>query len=118
MNTTAPAGAADSPPFSTPLAVALAAGAAVPAVLRMRTSLWLDETITYWAVADGGFLDAIEKTLRNPPQSVLYTPFVWAAVQLGGPSEAVLRIPSFIATALACGRRSAWRPSARRSRRR
>jgi hypothetical protein len=67
----------------------------------MRTSLWLDETITYWTIKDSTLLGAIRKTLDNPPQSPAYTPFAWTAVAIGGPHEVVLRLPSLAAVALA-----------------
>jgi hypothetical protein len=76
-------------------------GAALLSAVRMRTSLWLDETISYWTVKDLGLFGAIQKTVDNPPQSPLYAPIVWAAVAIGGASETVLRLPSFAATAVA-----------------
>ena len=67
-------------------------------VLPLRSSLWLDETITYWVVKDG--LSALfRRSLFYNAQSPAYFLTAWAAVAVGGTREWVLRTPSILATA-------------------
>src|SRR5216117_2862715 len=61
--------------------VMLFLGALVLCVVKLRASFWLDETVTYWVVKDGGLVDAMRRTLDFPPQSLGYTPIAWAAVK-------------------------------------
>src|SRR5438034_10877381 len=76
-------------------------GALALSLARLRTSLWLDETVTYWVVKDGDLLEAMRKTVDFPPQSLAYTPIAWVAVKVGGASEIALRLPSLAAVAFA-----------------
>ena len=66
----------------------------------LRSSLSLDETGTFWVVKDD-FASAISRSWRFQGQSPAYYSLAWAAVELGGRSEAVLRLPSLVAVALA-----------------
>ena len=67
-------------------------------LVPLFSSLWLDELGTYWVVKDG-LGDAVHRALTFHGQSPLYYSIVWAARSVGGNSEAVLRLPSLIATA-------------------
>lgn len=67
---------------------------------QLRSSLWLDETFTYWAIKDG-FLQALERGHRYPPSRAAYFAVAWLFKDVGGTSEWVLRLPSVIAAALA-----------------
>ena len=67
-------------------------------LVPLFSSLWLDELGTYWVVKDG-LGDTVHRALTFHGQSPLYYSIVWAARSLGGNSEAVLRLPSLIATA-------------------
>jgi len=67
-------------------------------ILPLWSSLWLDETITYWVVRDG--LPALfRRSLFYNAQSPAYFVTAWAAVAVGGAKEWVLRIPSILAAA-------------------
>jgi mannosyltransferase len=67
-------------------------------VLPLRSSLWLDETITYWVIKDG--LPALfRRSLLYNAQSPVYFVIAWVALTLGGAKEWVLRLPSILATA-------------------
>jgi hypothetical protein len=67
-------------------------------ILPLWSSLWLDETITYWVVKDG--LPALfRRSLHFNAQSPAYFVVAWAAVAAGGATEWMLRIPSILAAA-------------------
>jgi uncharacterized membrane protein len=68
-------------------------------LVPLFSSLWLDELGTWWVVKDG-LGDAVHRALTFHGQSPLYYSIVWAARNVGGNSEAVLRLPSLIATAV------------------
>lgn len=66
-------------------------------VLPLWSSLWLDETITYWVIKDG--LPALfRRSLLYNAQSPVYFVIAWAALAVGGAKEWVLRLPSILAT--------------------
>jgi hypothetical protein len=70
-------------------------------ICPLPSSLWLDETGTWWA-SGGSFADWQEamKTTRFT-QSPLYTLVVWAVAQVTGFNEVLLRLPSTIAMSAA-----------------
>jgi 4-amino-4-deoxy-L-arabinose transferase-like glycosyltransferase len=68
---------------------------------RCDSSLWLDETITYWVVQEG-FIDTAYRAFNYQASGVFYYLIVWLFVQLGGGSEIVLRIPSILSCVLLC----------------
>ncbi|HKJ30643.1 MAG TPA: glycosyltransferase family 39 protein [Balneolales bacterium] len=68
---------------------------------RCNSSLWLDETITYWVVQEG-FIDTAYRAFHYQASGVFYYLIVWLFVQLGGGSEIVLRIPSILSCVLLC----------------
>lgn len=67
-------------------------------ILPLWSSLWLDETITYWVVKDG-LPSLFRRSLFYNAQSPAYFVTAWAAVAVGGAKEWVLRIPSILAAA-------------------
>lgn len=75
------------------LARLIAACAALLWVLPMRSSLWLDETGTFWIARDS-VADTVARAWSWSGQSPFYYLIAWAAVHVGGKSEIVLRIPS------------------------
>jgi hypothetical protein len=68
-------------------------------IMPLGSSLWLDETGTYWTVQNG--LSQIASRSYSPPQSTTYFFVAGIAVAIAGASEIVLRLPSVIAMALA-----------------
>ena len=68
-------------------------------VLPLRSSLWLDELVTYWS-AYKGVLGAIFRSQAWPGQNIPYMVMVAAAMKVGGHSEIVLRLPSLAAALL------------------
>jgi 4-amino-4-deoxy-L-arabinose transferase-like glycosyltransferase len=68
-------------------------------ILPLWSSLWLDETITYWVVKDGPSA-LFSRSLLYNAQSPAYFVIAWAAVAVGGAREWVLRIPSVFAAAV------------------
>jgi 4-amino-4-deoxy-L-arabinose transferase-like glycosyltransferase len=65
----------------------------------LRSSLWLDETITYWVIKEG--LPNIFPRALLVMDSPLYCAAVWVGIAIGGPSEFVMRLPSTIAMGFA-----------------
>lgn len=66
-------------------------------MLPLWSSLWIDETITYWVIKDG--LPALfRRSLLYNAQSPFYFLIAWTAVAIGGAKEWVLRLPSVLAT--------------------
>lgn len=59
----------------------------------LRSSLWLDETATFWIARDS-VADAVARAWSWSGQSPFYYLIAWAAVHVGGKSEIILRIPS------------------------
>jgi hypothetical protein len=79
--------------------VALAAGLMVQLWFGMiGTSLWRDETGTWWAVADGAAA-AIRRSFYWGGTSPFYFLTVCASTRLLGPSQISLRLPSLFAMA-------------------
>lgn len=78
------------------IAVLLLAAVLVLWFLPARSSFWLDETATFWAIKDG-----LRSTLTRPMywsgQSPLYYLTAWLAFLVGGRNELILRIPSLAA---------------------
>ena len=69
-------------------------------VVPMFTSLWLDETATFWVIKDG-IVKAVARSMYWAGQSPVYYATAWLALVLGGRHEAVLRLPSLLALGLA-----------------
>jgi uncharacterized membrane protein len=65
-------------------------------LLPLRSSLWLDETGTYWTIKDG-LAATFHRALAIQGQSPLYYMLAWLALELGGRNEIVLRLPSTLA---------------------
>jgi 4-amino-4-deoxy-L-arabinose transferase-like glycosyltransferase len=65
-------------------------------IMPMTSSLWLDETTTYWS-AYKGIGAAVSRSQFWPGQNVLYSVIAATAIRLGGHSELVLRLPSLLA---------------------
>jgi uncharacterized membrane protein len=68
-------------------------------ILPLRSSLWLDETVTYWAACKG-IAAAVARSQFLPGQQFLYIMLTAFVMRIGGSSEIVLRLPSVIATGL------------------
>lgn len=77
----------------------LAAGALVVIQLwfgMISTSLWLDETGTWWIVKDGA-AEAVRRSFNWSGQSPFYYLIAWASSRFFGLNEIGLRIPSVLA---------------------
>src|SRR5207253_1569379 len=81
------------------LMATIAAGVALW-VVPIASSLWLDETGTYWVIKDG-LAPAIHRSLAIQGQSPLFYLLELGALRLGGLHESTLRVPSVIAMAVA-----------------
>src|SRR5262249_12543262 len=66
-------------------------------ILPLRSSLWLDETVTYWAACKG-IATAVARSHFLPGQQFVHVMLTAFVVRIGGSSEIVLRLPSVIAT--------------------
>lgn len=82
------------------LLVALLLGIAALWVLPISSSLWLDETGTYWVVKDD-LGAAIDRATRFQGQTPLYYVLAWTAKRIGGANEVALRMPSLLAMGIA-----------------
>ncbi|MBZ5622518.1 MAG: glycosyltransferase family 39 protein [Acidobacteriia bacterium] len=69
-------------------------------ILPIRSSFWLDETATFWAIKDG-VANLLHRTAEWSGQSPLYYLTAWLALVTGGRQEWVLRLPSLIAMIVA-----------------
>jgi Dolichyl-phosphate-mannose-protein mannosyltransferase len=69
-------------------------------ILPLGTSLWLDETGTFWLIKDGPRA-MLSRISDWPSSSVAYGYIAWVAYALGGAREWVLRLPSVFAVAVA-----------------
>jgi mannosyltransferase len=67
-------------------------------VVPLRSSLWLDETATFWIVKDG-LPNLLTRSLNWAGQSPLYYLVDWVAFTIGGRQEWILRLPSVLALA-------------------
>jgi hypothetical protein len=65
----------------------------------LPSSIWLDETFTYWAIKDG-LVTSLERAHRIAHFG-LYFAIVWLATLIGGMKEWVLRLPSIAGALLA-----------------
>jgi mannosyltransferase len=74
------------------------------------SSLWLDETGTFWLI-QGSLADVFDRALDLHGQSPLYPVLMWVWIRALGTSEIALRLPSLIAAAVATWLcyRLAWR---------
>jgi mannosyltransferase len=68
----------------------------------LRSSLWLDETGTVWAV-HGTLRDTWERAIHPGLPSVFFSILTWGATAIGGLNEITLRVPSLIASSIAAG---------------
>jgi mannosyltransferase len=66
----------------------------------ISSSLWLDETGTWWITRDG-FAAATERAMSWTGPSPLYYWTVWLSTRLFGHGEVALRLPSVVAMAVA-----------------
>jgi hypothetical protein len=70
-------------------------------VAPLRSSLWLDETGTAWAI-QGSFAETVIRAYDRPGQpSVLFSILAWLTVAIGGLHEVTLRFPSIFACLIA-----------------
>jgi mannosyltransferase len=74
------------------------------AILRLwlfplGSSLWLDETGTFWTIS-GGTSQILPRAIIQDTSPV-YSAIAWVAVAIGGPHELVLRLPSTLAMGFA-----------------
>jgi len=65
-------------------------------ILPIGGSLWLDETVTYWAACKG-VAASLARSQFFPGQATLYNMIAALAIRVGGSSEIVFRLPSLIA---------------------
>jgi dolichyl-phosphate-mannose-protein mannosyltransferase len=77
------------------LAVALVLLATVLWLMPLGSSLWLDETATYWVV-QGDLHQMVHRALQFQSGSVPYFFVAWLSRLVGGTSEVVLRLPSVV----------------------
>ena len=68
-------------------------------VIPIRSSLWLDELVTFWS-AYKGIGPAIARSQFWPGQNTAYTVLISAIIRVAGTSEVVLRLPSLGAAVL------------------
>jgi uncharacterized membrane protein len=61
----------------------------------LPSSLWIDETGTWWVVKDG-VRDAIHRSLDVQGESPLYYLMAWITREIAGPHEWALRLPSLV----------------------
>lgn len=61
----------------------------------MVSSLWVDETGSWWVVKDG-IREAVSRSTTYQGQSPLYYLILWTTRVVGGRSEVVLRLPSLL----------------------
>ncbi len=73
-----------------------AAAVAILWLAPLPSSLWLDETGTFWVIKDG-LAKTLTRAMYWPAQSPLYYITAWLAYAIGGAHETVLRIPSILA---------------------
>jgi hypothetical protein len=66
-------------------------------VRPLGSSLWLDETGTYFVLRAGGLHDVVHRALDVQGQFPLYCTLLWGWTRVFGMSEVALRLPSLIA---------------------
>jgi len=81
-------------------AIALALGICVFWLAPIRSSLWLDETGTVWAVR-GTLPETVARAFHPGQPSVLFSALTWFVVAIGGLHEVTLRTPSIVAALMA-----------------
>jgi hypothetical protein len=81
-------------------AVVLALAIGLFWVVPMRSSLWLDETGTVWAIR-GTLRETIARAFYPGQPSVLFSVVTWLVVAVGGLHEITLRVPSLVAAVIA-----------------
>ena len=62
-------------------------------ILPAASSLWLDETATFWMIKDGP-ANAVARSMYWAGQSPVYYLTAWLAMAVGGRHELILRLPS------------------------
>jgi hypothetical protein len=67
-------------------------------LVSIRSSLWLDEFSTLWAV-EASFGEMLRRVPAVMGQSPLYYVFAWTGIHILGESEVALRLPSLLAVA-------------------
>lgn len=65
-------------------------------IMPMTSSLWLDESITYWSACKGASA-AISRSQLWPGQNAVYSVIAALMLRWGGNSEVVFRLPSLLA---------------------
>jgi hypothetical protein len=81
--------------------IGVSAAGVLGLVIRLasiRSSLWLDEFSTLWAV-ESSFGDMLRRVPAVMGQSPFYYVFAWISIHLFGESELALRVPSLLAVA-------------------
>jgi hypothetical protein len=66
-------------------------------VRPLGSSLWLDETGTYFVLHAGGLHDVVHRALDFQGQFPLYCTLLWVWTRVFGMSEVALRLPSLVA---------------------
>src|SRR5262249_40515495 len=61
----------------------------------ITSSLWVDETGTWWVI-EGGLRQVVQRADAVQGQSALYYVLLWAWAHVAGHSELALRIPSLV----------------------
>ncbi len=69
-------------------------------ILPLRSSLWLDELITFWS-SYKGFVPALSRSQFWPGQNMPYDVLIAAVIRTAGTSEIALRLPSLLASLVA-----------------
>lgn len=69
-------------------------------IMPLRSSLWLDETGTFWVI-QGSLGDVVHRALDFQGQFPAYYVLLWGWSKLAGTSEIALRLPSVFAAGVA-----------------
>lgn len=80
----------------------LGLGASMLWLRPIAASLWLDEGVTYWVIKDG-WAETFKRSLEFQSVSPLYFLVARLVTSIGGAGEVILRLPSVVAAAVACG---------------
>jgi hypothetical protein len=73
--------------------------AALNSFRGLQRSLWLDETLTFWAT-DASIVELIRRAVHHQGQTPFFFLTVWPAVRLFGTNEIALRAPAILAFVL------------------
>ena len=68
----------------------------------MMSSLWVDETGTWWVI-EGGARQVVQRAEAVQGQSPFYYLFLWAWTHVAGHSEVAMRVPSFVFSLVTLG---------------